>query len=93
MGAVAGVASALSAIAVLASSPILAPLIKFLKIFKLVSRLKLINIFFGAYLEFILMIAGLMFNIGDDDQVQQVLRVRSPNERKAHQIQGDHSER
>jgi hypothetical protein len=56
---------------VLASSPILAPLIKFLKIFKLVSRLKLINIFFGAYLEFILMISGLMFNIGDDNQANK----------------------
>lgn len=71
MSAIAGVASVLSAIAVLASSPILAPLIKFLKIFKLVSRLKLINIFFGAYLEFILMISGLMFNIGDDNQANQ----------------------
>jgi hypothetical protein len=60
--------SSVRSLAVLASSPFLAPLIKFLKIFKLVSRLKLINIFFGAYLEFILMISGLMFNIGDDNQ-------------------------
>jgi hypothetical protein len=74
MSSVSGVAALLAAFAVLASSPILAPLIKFLKIFKLVSRLKLINIYYGAYLEFVLMIAGMMFNIGNDPQTPQLAK-------------------
>jgi hypothetical protein len=50
----------------LGQSSLAAPIMKFFKIFKLLSRLKLINIFFGAYLELFLKIAGLMFAIGGD---------------------------
>lgn len=68
VGAVAAAASAFSALSIVATSPLMTPLIKFLKIFKLISRLKLINIFFGAYLEFVLDLAGTMFAIGNDTQ-------------------------
>jgi hypothetical protein len=58
----------LSGLSLIASSPIMSPLIRFLKTFKLISRLKLINIFFGAYLEFVLNLAGRMFELGNDHQ-------------------------
>lgn len=68
VGMVSSIASAFSALSIVATSPLMTPLIKFLKIFKLISRLKLINIFFGAYLEFVLDLAGTMFAIGNDPQ-------------------------
>jgi hypothetical protein len=64
----------LSGFSIIASSPLMSPLIKFLKTFKLISRLKLINIFFGAYLEMVLDITGNMFNMGGDSQDPKLKR-------------------
>jgi hypothetical protein len=66
MGFVDKVSWALPFVMFLGQSSLAAPIMKFFKIFKLLSRLKLINIFFGAYLELFLKIAGLMFAIGGD---------------------------
>lgn len=68
IGAISTVASLMATLSIIATTPFMAPLVKFFKIFKLISRLKLINVFFGPYLEFVLMFSGMMFAIGGDPQ-------------------------
>jgi hypothetical protein len=77
MQAVSAAASIFATISILATTPLMTPFLKFLKIFKLLSRLKLINVFFGGYLEFVLMMSGMMFELGGDSQALQFLRFDS----------------
>jgi hypothetical protein len=77
MQAVSTAASFFAMISILATTPLMTPFLKFLKIFKLLSRLKLINVFFGGYLEFVLMMSGMMFELGGDSQTLQFLRFDS----------------
>jgi hypothetical protein len=65
----------LSAVVIVGQSPLGAPLMKFFRIFKMLSRFKLINIFFGAYLEIFLNIAGMLFKFGDDPIKNPEIRV------------------
>lgn len=65
----------LSAVVIVGQSPLGAPLMKFFRIFKMLSRFKLINIFFGAYLEIFLNIAGMLFKFGGDTIKNPEIRV------------------
>ena len=66
-------ASIFSIVSIMATTPMMTPLLQFLKIFKLISRLKLINVFFGPFLEFILMLSGMMFELGNDPRDMRFL--------------------
>ncbi len=74
------ISSGLSAIALISSSGFGAPLMKFFKIFKLVSRLRLINIEFGTFLELFLSFCNSVFKIGGDEIGKEAL-MSSPNTR------------
>jgi hypothetical protein len=50
-----------------------APIMKIFKVFKLLSRLKLANVFFGAYLEVFLQVAGNLYVIGGDEMSSRAL--------------------
>jgi hypothetical protein len=52
---------------VVSSSGLGAPIMKFFRVFKLISRLKLVNIYYGAYLEIFLVIAGNLYKLGGDE--------------------------
>lgn len=55
-----------SLVATLAGSGLGAPLMRFLRVFKMVSRLRLINLQFGAYLETFLSFCNAIFLLGGD---------------------------
>jgi len=74
------ISSGLSAVALASSSGFGAPLMKFFKIFKLVSRLRLININFGTYLELFLSFCNSIFRIGGD-QIDREALLANPNSR------------
>jgi hypothetical protein len=57
----------LAALVVCSQSGFGAPIMKIFKVFKLLSRLKLVNVFFGSYLEIFLQVAGNLYIIGDDN--------------------------
>ncbi len=67
------ISSALSVVALVSSSGLGAPLMKFFKIFKLVSRLRLINIDFGTFLELFLSFCNSIFMIGGDNIDKEAL--------------------
>ena len=79
-GSASAISSGLSLVALVSSSGFGAPLMKFFKIFKLVSRLRLINIDFGTYLELFLSFCNSIFRIGGDKIDREAL-LANPNSR------------
>jgi hypothetical protein len=77
VAAISTAASFFSMVSMVATTPLMAPFLKFLKIFKLISRLKLINVFFGPFLEFVLMMSGMMFPMGNDPRDLRFLQYDS----------------
>jgi hypothetical protein len=66
------------AIAALCSSvmmfpQLVSPLMKIFRIFKMLSRLRLINIFFGSYLEIFLTVCNMLFTLGGDEISKEAL--------------------
>ena len=74
------ISSGLSVIALISNSGLGAPLMKFFKIFKLVSRLRLINVDFGAILELVLTLCNSVFMIGGDEIGKEAM-ISNPNTR------------
>jgi hypothetical protein len=65
-GSFAYVAAALCASVAMFPS-LVSPLMKLFRVFKILSRLRLINIFFGQYLEIFLTVCNMLFTLGGDD--------------------------
>ena len=65
--------SLISLIAMISSSGFGAHLMKFFRIFKMISRLRLINLDFGTYLELFLSFCSSLFMIGGDDITREAL--------------------
>jgi hypothetical protein len=59
---------------IVSSSGLGAPIMKFFRVFKLISRLKLVNIYFGAYLEIFLVISGNLYKLGGDEISMRALK-------------------
>jgi hypothetical protein len=52
---------------------LVSPLMKLFRIFKMLSRLRLINIYFGSYLEIFLSVCNLLFSLGGDEMTRETL--------------------
>ena len=74
------VSSVMSVLAIASTSGLGAPLLKILRIFKLISRLRLINVFFGSYLEMFLQAAGNLYALGGDKITLETAKLQ-PNSR------------
>ena len=74
------VSSVMSVLAIASTSGLGAPLLKILRIFKLISRLRLINVFFGSYLEMFLQAAGNLYALGGDKITLETAKLQ-PNTR------------
>jgi hypothetical protein len=59
--------------AVVAFPSLVSPIMRLFRIFKLLSRLRLINIYFGCYLEIFLSVCNLLFSLGGDDISREAL--------------------
>jgi hypothetical protein len=51
---------------------LVSPLMKLFRVFKMLSRLRLINIYFGVYLEMFLSVCNLLFSLGGDEMTREV---------------------
>jgi hypothetical protein len=58
---------------VMAFPQLVSPLMKLFRVFKMLSRFRLINIYFGSYLEIFLSVCNLLFSLGGDEITKEAL--------------------
>jgi hypothetical protein len=62
-----GIATAAICSSIVLFPGLVSPVMKLFRVFKMLSRLRLINIYFGVYLEIFLTVCNLLFSLGGDE--------------------------